>query len=138
MIEPQAKQAVLDEEHLRLLALFHFVQGGLCAIISCVLIIHFAFGLIIAFAPHLLGPGPPPPHWLGVLMCGFAGGFMLAGWTFGGLTIYSGLCIRRRQHRTLSFVMAVLNCLSIPYGTALGVFTFIVLSRESVKRLYGL
>ena len=61
---------------------------------------------------------------------------MLLGWLFGGLTIYSGLCIQRRQRRTFSLVMAVVNCLSIPFGTALGIFTILVLSRESVRRQY--
>jgi hypothetical protein len=34
-------------------------------------------------------------------------------------------------------IIAVLNCLQIPFGTALGVFTIIVLSRDSVRELYS-
>jgi hypothetical protein len=33
-------------------------------------------------------------------------------------------------------VIAGINCLSFPFGTALGIFTLIVLSRESVQALY--
>jgi hypothetical protein len=33
-------------------------------------------------------------------------------------------------------VVAGLSCLEFPYGTALGVFTFIALSRASVVRLF--
>jgi hypothetical protein len=44
--------------------------------------------------------------------------------------------LRKRRHRTLSFVMACLTCINIPLGTALGVFTLVVLSRPSVKALY--
>lgn len=33
-------------------------------------------------------------------------------------------------------VVAGVSCLSIPLGTALGVFTFIVLSRPSIVRLF--
>ncbi len=50
--------------------------------------------------------------------------------------ILSGLFIRKRKNRTFSFVIAGVNCLQIPFGTALGVFTFIVLSRISVKMEY--
>jgi len=35
-----------------------------------------------------------------------------------------------------AFVMACIECLFIPFGTILGVFTIIVLSRESVKTLF--
>jgi hypothetical protein len=33
--------------------------------------------------------------------------------------------------------MACIECLFIPFGTILGVFTIIVLSRESVKTLFS-
>jgi hypothetical protein len=34
------------------------------------------------------------------------------------------------------FVIACIECLFMPFGTILGVFTLIVLSRESVKKLF--
>ena len=52
------------------------------------------------------------------------------------LLAYSGVCIRKRRHRTLSVIMACLSCVNIPLGTALGVFTLVVLSRPSVKAMY--
>ena len=33
-------------------------------------------------------------------------------------------------------VIAGINCLHIPLGTLLGVFTLVVLGRESVRKLY--
>ena len=33
-------------------------------------------------------------------------------------------------------VIAAINCLHIPIGTMLGIFTFIVLGRDSVRKLY--
>ena len=134
----QPVQEIIDNEHLRVLSIVHYVLGGLHAALSCILIFHFILGLVIAIAPHLFGngPGQAPPTFVGLFISAFAGCFMLLGWLFGGLTIYSGLCIQRRQHRTFSLVMAVVNCLSIPFGTALGIFTILVLSRESVRRLY--
>src|SRR5262245_59910752 len=134
---PPTTKELIDTEHLKILSLVHYVLGGLHAALSCILIFHFVLGLIMAIAPQFLGNGPQgPPAFVCILMSAFAGGFMLVGWLFGGLTIYSGLCIQRRQHRTFSLVMAAINCLSIPFGTALGVFAIIVLSRPSVKNLY--
>jgi hypothetical protein len=44
--------------------------------------------------------------------------------------------IKKRKNRTFSFVVAAMNCLQFPFGTALGVFTFIVLARPTVKSSY--
>jgi hypothetical protein len=38
--------------------------------------------------------------------------------------------------RLFSLIVAGFMCMFFPFGTALGVFTFIVLTRESVRRLY--
>ncbi len=49
----------------------------------------------------------------------------------------SGHYIKKRKNRIFSFIIAGLNCLQFPLGTALGVFTFIVLTRDSVRISYG-
>ncbi len=61
------------------------------------------------------------------VMAGVMGGLMLVGWIVGGLTAYAGRCIQKRRRKTLIYVMAAANCLFIPYGILLGIFTFIVL-----------
>jgi tryptophan-rich sensory protein len=49
----------------------------------------------------------------------------------------SGLCLRRRRARMFSLVVGGVNCLAFPFGTALGVFTLIVLVRPTVTALYN-
>src|SRR6266481_1319847 len=41
------------------------------------------------------------------------------------------------MHPIFSMVIGGLNCLQIPFGTALGIFTIMVLSRDSVRELYS-
>ena len=48
------------------------------------------------------------------------------------VNLYSGLFLRKQTHRTFSLVVAGLDCLLIPWGTVLGVFTIVVLTRDSV------
>jgi hypothetical protein len=55
----------------------------------------------------------------------------------GGLNLISGLCLRARKGRTFSLVVAGVNCLHLPLGTVLGIFTIVILSRESVRELYA-
>lgn len=50
--------------------------------------------------------------------------------------VISGFQIRKKKGQVFSFVVAGVNCMQFPLGTALGVFTFIVLSRPSVKMSY--
>ncbi|MFM6408142.1 MAG: hypothetical protein ACKPGT_27195, partial [Microcystis sp.] len=64
--------------------------------------------------------------------------FFILGEVFAIATIVSGRFLKRRQRYWFSFVMACILCLFTPLGTILGVFTIIVLSRQSVKELYGL
>jgi hypothetical protein len=65
------------------------------------------------------------------------GGFItLLLWAKAGCVTYSGMNLKRRQKRTFSLVMACMCCMNIPLGTALGVFTLVVLSRQSVKAIY--
>ena len=42
----------------------------------------------------------------------------------------------KRRKRMFSYVMAAILCAFMPFGTVLGVFTLIVLGRESVRQLY--
>lgn len=49
---------------------------------------------------------------------------------------YAGYYLRRHQRRLFAFYVGCLNLLFIPLGFILGIFTIIVLSRESVKQLY--
>ena len=73
---------------------------------------------------------------MGSIFAIFGGIFMVIGLATTVALVISGLGLRRRRRRTLSFVVACLICLNVPFGTALGVFTLIVLSRASVKALY--
>jgi hypothetical protein len=135
---PLTEREIIDNEHLRVLSIAHYVFGALHALLSCVLLVHFVLGLVIATAPLVAGNGhgQGPPTWFGLLLSALSGCFMLVGWLFGALTIYSGVCMKQRKHRTFSLVMAVVNCFSIPFGTALGVFTVVVLTRNTVRALY--
>ena len=127
-----------DEQHLRLLEIFHYVWGGLIALISCVGLIHFTLGMTMIVNPAAFsGSQPPPPPFMGWLFAAIGGGIVLFGWTIGGLNIWSARCIRGRRSQLLSLVVAGFNCMSFPIGTALGVFTFVVLLRASVKSLYA-
>ena len=52
------------------------------------------------------------------------------------MNLMSARYLGQRKNKVFSMVTAALNCLSVPLGTILGVFTLIVLSRQSVDVTY--
>jgi len=126
-----------DEDHLRLLRIFHVVCAGVAALSSCFPIFHLVFGLVVLLKPEVFGYGHNrPPAALGLLFVILAGLIMLAGWTFAALIAWAGHCLGRHKHYTFCMVVAAVACLFMPFGTVLGVFTIVVLSRPSVRALF--
>lgn len=128
-----------DEEHLKLLALFHYIVGGIGAFFACFPLIHVGIGVAMLFDSKLLagGNGSPPPAFAGIFFILLGGFLVLLGWAMAICTLISGRFLAKRKHRTFSFVIAAILCAFMPFGTVLGVFTIIVLSRDSVKALYA-
>ncbi len=110
-IPQQARQRIIDEEHLRLLSIGHYIVGGLCIAFASIFIFHFAFLTVMAANPDFFaGPSghhSAPPDGVMRVFAIVIGLFILAGWTFGGLTIYVGRCIKRRTHRGFTFCHGV-------------------------------
>ncbi len=127
------------EHHLRLLSIFHYVVAGLVILFACIFIIHLVMGIVILAKPELLrdSRGQLPPRIVGVIFTVLGGLAVTAGWALGGCLIAAGRFIARRKKYMFCFVVAIISCIFSPFGTVLGVFTLIVLSRPSVKALFN-
>ena len=127
-----------DAEHLRLLSIFHYVLGGLTGFFACFPCIHVAIGvLFLTGKMQSQGNGPPPPPelgWVFILMGSF---FIIMGWTLAILLLIAAGRLRKKRGWMFCFVVACLSCLLMPMGTVLGVFTILVLSRETVKAAFA-
>ena len=133
-------QRNIDTDHLDLLSIFHFVGAGLAFLGMIIMVAEFAL-MHFAFTNPAIWQGqkqPPPPQFFQIFSVFIWFYLVLGLWCLASvvLNIMSGLFLRARKHRTFSFVVAGINCLHIPLGTILGVFTIIVLTRESVRELY--
>lgn len=94
-------------------------------------------GTIVPLSPP--APAPSAPVFPKEMKAFFVGFYIVIGvliLTASVCNVLSGVFIRKRKHRIFSMVIAGLNCLQIPFGTALGVFTLIVLARPSVRSAY--
>jgi len=123
------------EEHLKLLSLFHYIVGGLTALFACFPFIHLAIG--IAILRGAMDGKEAAPHFIGWIFVVIAAVFILLGWIMAGLIIAAGRKLRRRTARTFCLVVAGIECLIVPFGTVLGVFTIVVLMQDSARELFA-
>ena len=136
-----------DAEHLRTLVICHYIKAGLTLMMSAFIPLHYAIMRMVFTSPEFTKgmqnaqksgqPLPFDPQQFFALFQWFyviAGVFMLAAIT---LTVMSARFIQRRVNHTFSIVISGFLCLFFPFGTILGIFTIIVLTRDSVMRLYA-
>jgi cytochrome bd-type quinol oxidase subunit 2 len=129
-----------DKEHLRLLAIFHYVVAGLAALFSFFPLLYSTIGGFMLYAAHHPGPTnqEPPPAIVGWIFVALGALFFFAGLAMAICILMAGRSLARQRRYLFAFVIACLECFFIPFGTILGVFTIIVLSRESVKTLFSI
>ena len=129
-----------DTEQLNLLAIFHYVVAGLAALFSFFPLLYTAVGVIFIFAARhgTAKPGEElPPEFLGWIFAVLGLVLFVTGIAIAIFILIAGRCLSRRRCYSFALVMACVECLFIPFGTILGVFTIIVLLRESVKALFA-
>jgi hypothetical protein len=125
-----------DESHLNLLAILHYVYAGLLIFSGFAGAIYIVIGVGVAESmPHTRG-GPPPELFatiftvVGVLIAVIC-------WTKSAFLFWAARSMQKRQRHTLCFVMACIECIAVPMGTILGVFTIMTLNKPSVKALFA-
>src|SRR5438477_6340820 len=129
-----------DAERLRLLAIFHYIVAGLAVLFSLFPLLYTTIGAIFIFVARYGTPKPSeelPPEFLGWIFVGLGSFLFLLGIAMAICILIAGRCLSHCKCYTFTLVMACVECLFIPFGTILGVFTIIALSRESVKALFS-
>ncbi len=126
-----------DERQLKLLGTLHYVYAGVSALAACVFLVHLLIGVMMIIHPESMqGEDGPPPEAMGWMFAVMGAGAIFAGWAFAVLVLLAGRALCRRVRHVYCMVIAALCCLSFPLGTALGVFSLVVLARPSVKGLF--
>ncbi|MBI3864084.1 MAG: hypothetical protein HY290_19550 [Planctomycetia bacterium] len=127
-----------DEQHLNLLAIFHYVVAGITALGGCFPIIHLGVGIAILSGSFRPEPNDPAATtFIGWMFTGIAGAIIIVMWSLAIVVLIGGRCLHQRRRPTFCLVVAGLECVLVPFGTVLGVFTIIVLLRPSVRQLFG-
>jgi hypothetical protein len=126
-----------DAEHLRLLSIFHFVVGGLAALVSLLPAMHLFIGVAMVTGRFDEGPNQTEARLFGWFFIVLASAMIVAGLAFAVSMILAGRFLARRVYYTFCLVVAALECVFVPFGTVLGVFTIVVLQRPEVKEMFS-
>ena len=155
-------------EHLRLLSIFHYVTGGIGYLFSLIPIIHLSLGLFFLFAPEdffetgvhpmlptevstEVSPAPDqapvptlnpnaifPARLFGTIFTVVALVIIIAGFTLSTLIVVAGRRLAQHRSHTFCLIIGGIECLFMPFGTVLGVFTIITLLKPEARQLFGL
>ena len=128
-----------DDKTLDLLAMFHYIVGGITAFFSCFPFIHLFLGISIVSGDFIDSKGAigPPEALFGWIFIILGATFIIFGWALAVCMIIAGRYIKQRKKRMFCFVIAAIECMLMPFGTVLGIFTLINLNKDSVKALFN-
>ncbi len=150
-------------EHLRLLSTFHYVVGGIGCLFSLFPCIHLAMGIFFLVAPEEMFQPPPAPavageageaappapatppfpsdafpvRLFGALFTAIPALLIVAGLAFSSCVILAGRRLAALRSYRFCLVMAGVECIFMPFGTVLGVFTILTLIKPEAKALFG-
>jgi hypothetical protein len=126
-----------DLQYLKLLSIFHYVVGGIAAVLAFIPIIYIVFGILAICSP---GPfeseGETITVFMGWIFIITGTVFVVLGWAFAVCIICAGRYLARQVHYMFCMVMSAIECIFMPFGTVLGVFTIVVLAKPSVKEMF--
>jgi hypothetical protein len=142
MPEEFNRQSVIDEEHLKLLSICYMISAAISACFSMMGLMYVGMGAVVSeamkHAPELTTDtgNAPPPALIGWIFGAIGVTVFLILITMAGLKLGVAFSLKKRKARTFCMVVAAFECLGVPYGTLLGIFTFLVLGRDSVTRAF--
>jgi len=72
--------------------------------------------------------------WFFILL---GGGMFLGFQALAWCIVFAGRFLARRKHYMFVFVVACCECMFMPFGTVIGIFTIIALSKPTVRSLFS-
>ena len=119
------------KNYLDILAVFHYVNGGLIALFTLGVLAFLGIGL--GAATGWGNDWEPEAGCSIVAIMAFA--FVFAG-GYAVLNLLAGRALQTRNHTVLVMITSGINCLNMPLGTLLGIFTLVMVSDPEVRWLF--
>jgi hypothetical protein len=130
----ETAQQIIDNEQLRLLRIGYFISAAQTAIFIPFGLLYAGMGLLMTKLPS--GGAPPPPAMMPWIFSVFGAAIAGLATIAATLKLLTAIRLKERRSRVTCLIAAGLSCLEVPYGTVLGIWTFMVLGRASVRRQF--
>lgn len=126
-----------DAENLSLLGTFHYVVAAFAAIMAMIPLIHLTIGTALLLVSFINPKSMFPLTFVGGVFVLVASFLILLGLTFAACLFLAGRFLRERRHYYYCLTVAGVSCVFFPYGTVLGVFTLVNLTKKEVKEMFN-
>ena len=97
---------------------------------------HIFMGVMLLTGNFVQEGQPPPPAFMGWFIIIAATCLIVVGMLLSLLILLAGLRLKARRSYTFCYVVAAIECVCIPFGTILGIFTMMILGRPAVKEAF--
>ncbi|WP_339734764.1 hypothetical protein [uncultured Gimesia sp.] len=128
------------EKQLKVVGVLFMSLSGLCLLGLLFIPVHYMMmQSVLNMDFPRQGEGPDPREMFEKMqtpmfvMYGLMGGMMLL---FGGFTLATGINLYRKSHKTFCIVGSAVICIWIPFGTALGIWSLILLFDKNAQPLF--
>lgn len=119
------------KSYLDILAVFHYVNGALTALMALAAVVFLLIGL---GASSGWGDDFEPEPTCALVAIIFFVLVLVGGYAI--LNLLAGRALHTRSNRILVLITSGINCLNMPFGTLLGIFTFVMMVDPEVRWMF--
>jgi hypothetical protein len=128
-----------DIRYLNLLAVFHMIVASIAGLLSCLPLIDLFIGVpMLKDVPYALSQNEffSQTTLTPLIFILLPSGMTVIGWMFAIAIALNGYYLK--NHKWLNYCMIVsgIETIFMPFGTVLGVFTIILLTKPNIKNLF--
>jgi hypothetical protein len=128
-----------DIHYLNLLGIFHVIVACIVGLFSCLPLLDLFIDVpMLEGIPYALEQGEffSQQTLVPILFILLPVGITVIGWMFAIAIALNGYYIKNRKWLTYCLVMGGVETIFMPFGTVLGVFTIILLTKPNIKKLF--
>jgi len=131
-----AEPSAQDLAHLDTIGILYYVLAGITAVFALFPVIHLVAGIGMLTHPAQSERSAHDAALVGWLFVAVAVSLIAFGAILAVLFLMVARRLRQRRGYMFCVIASAVSCLSMPFGTALGVFALIVLTKAPIKALF--
>lgn len=122
-----------ETDKLLIVSIFHYLLAGFQMLFCAVGLVYLFFGVLIASGTLEPSKGAgAPPEAMGWIFGVLGVIFVIIFFTMSILTLVTGINISKRRNHIFCIVIDSILCLWVPFGTLVGVFGLVLLTRPEI------